>query len=294
MTNISSKRIFPDIHPSAFQHPLDTNATESLKKVPLLPMMISWLNARSLEQIIRQQCLENTIRLGRNQGGSIYQAFEYACHILDIKEIPELYIQNQPFFNAYATGTEKHCIILTSSLIDALDEDEILAVIGHELGHIKCEHMLYKTVSYLLSFFGLELIRELVPGLGQAASVAIGYAFTHWARKAELSCDRAALLVSQDIDVVTNLIMLLAAGSRKLIPELNLDAVLEQAKDLQDMENTIIGKIVLMQELSDTHPVPIRRCVEITNWAKTKEYQDILYGIYPKVEKDVSKAEVVE
>ena len=49
---------------------------------------------------------ENTIRLGRNQGGSIYQAFEYACHILDIKEIPELYIQNQPFFNAYATGTE--------------------------------------------------------------------------------------------------------------------------------------------------------------------------------------------
>jgi Zn-dependent protease with chaperone function len=284
MSNLlSSKRIFPNLHPSNFQHPLDVSATESLSKIPLLPTVLNWLNARSFEQIIRQRNLENTIRLGKNQGGSIYEAFEYACHILDIKQVPELFIQNQPFFNAYATGTERHSIVLTSSLIDALDEDEILAVIGHELGHIKCEHMLYKNVSYLLALFGMELIRELIPGVGQAAGMAIGYAFTHWARKAELSCDRAALLVSQDINTVTNLIMLMAAGSRKLIPELNLEAVLEQAEDLQEMENTLIGKLVLVQELNDTHPVPIRRCVEISKWATSGQYQRIIAGEYEQV-----------
>lgn len=280
MTNLSSKRIFPNLNPSNFQHPLDVSATASMSKVPLLPTMINWLSSRSLEQIIRQRNLENTIRLGKNQGGSIYEAFEYACHILDIKEIPELFVQNQPFFNAYATGTEKHSIVLTSSLIDALDEDEILAVIGHELGHIKCEHMLYKTVSYALTLFGMELIQNLIPGFGQTASMAIGLALTNWSRKAELSCDRAALLVAQDIDTVTNLTMLLASGSRKLIPELNLDSVFEQAEDLEVMENTLIGKLVLMQELSDTHPVPIRRCVEISKWATSGQYQRILAGEY--------------
>ena len=83
MSNLlSSKRIFPNLHPSNFQHPLDVSATESLSKIPLLPTVLNWLNARSFEQIIRQRNLENTIRLGKNQGGSIYEAFEYACHIL--------------------------------------------------------------------------------------------------------------------------------------------------------------------------------------------------------------------
>ena len=280
---ITNKITFSDIHASSFQHPLDVSATETLRKVPLLPMVISWLHARSLEQIIRQRNLENCIRLNKRQGKSIYEAFEYACHILDIRDIPELYVQNQPFFNAYSMGTEKFSIVLTSSLVDALDEDEILAVIGHELGHIKCEHMLYKTVSFVLSMFGMELIREFIPGVGQAASMAIGYAITNWARKAEYSCDRAALLVSQDITTVTNLTMLLAAGSRKLIPELNLDSVLDQSKDIVEMENTWLGKLVLLDELKDTHPVPIRRCVEITNWAKSAEYEKILQGEYTKI-----------
>ena len=217
MNNVTDKQVFPGLHPSHFQHPLDVSATEALRKVPLLPMFISWLNSKSLEQLMRQRNLESTIRLSPRQGGSIYEAFEYACRILDIETPPELYIKNQPFFNAYAMGTKRHAIVLTSSLVDAVNEEELLAVIAHELGHIKCEHMLYKTVSHVLAIFGLEAIRDLVPGVGQAASMAIGLAMTSWSKKAELSCDRAALLVAQDVQVVSHLTMLLAAGSRKIM-----------------------------------------------------------------------------
>ena len=283
MPIITNKKTFPDIHFSSFQHPLDVSASESLRKVPLLPTVISWLNSKSIEQILRQRHLENCIRLGPKQGGTVYEAFEHACSILSIEEAPELFIENRPNFNAYTMGMEKRTIILTSSLVDALDEDEILAVLGHELGHVKCEHLLYKTVSYLLSMFGMELIREFIPGLGKAASMGISYAITSWARAAEYSCDRAALLVSQDLEVVTRLTMLLAAGTRKIIPELSMDAVLEQAADLKEMENSFLGKLVLLQELQDTHPVPIRRCVEIKKWAESDKYYDILNGIYTRI-----------
>ena len=284
MDNITDKLIFPGLGAEHFQHPLDVSASDALRKVPLLPAVISWLNARSLEHLVRQRNLENTIRLSSKQGGSIYEAFEYACRILDIEQVPELFIQNQPYFNAYAMGTERYSIVLTSSLVDAVSEDELLAVIGHELGHIKCEHMLYKTVSHVLALFGIELIREMIPGIGQAAGMAIGFAMTSWARKAELSCDRASLLVAQDVSVVSRLTMLLAAGSRKIIPELNVEEVHRQAEDLEDMENTILGKLFQLQELSDTHPVPIRRCVEIEKWAQSDQYKGILSGEYAQVD----------
>lgn len=283
MASLTNKQIFPGLAPEHFQHPLDISASEALKKVPLLPMFISWLNSKSLEHLMRQRNLESTIRLSPRQGGSIYEAFEYACHILDIETPPELFIKNQPFFNAYAMGTKRHSIVLTSSLVDAVNEEELLAVIGHELGHIKCEHMLYKTVSHVLALFGLELIRDMVPGVGQAAGMAIGFAMTSWSRKAELSCDRASLLVAQDVQVVSQLTMLLAAGSRKIIPELNVDEVFKQSEELEEMENTILGKLFQLQDLQNTHPVPIQRCVEIDKWSKSEQYQRILSGAYAQV-----------
>ena len=131
MAHLTNKQIFPGLAPEHFQHPLDISTSEALKKVPLLPMFISWLNSKSLEHLMRQRNLESTIRLSPRQGGSIYEAFEYACHILDIENPPELFIKNQPFFNAYAMGTKRHSIVLTSSLVDAVNEEELLAVIGH-------------------------------------------------------------------------------------------------------------------------------------------------------------------
>ena len=131
--NITDKLIFPGLGAEHFQHPLDVSASETLRKVPLLPAVISWLNARSLEHFVRQRNLENTIRLSPKQGGSIYEAFEYACSILDIEQVPELFIQNQPNFNAYAMGTERYSIVLTSSLVDAVSEDEY-AEISNSVG----------------------------------------------------------------------------------------------------------------------------------------------------------------
>ena len=283
MAHLTNKQIFPGLSPEHFQHPLDISASEALKKVPLLPTFISWLNSKSLEHLMRQRNLESTIRLSPRQGGSIYEAFEYACHILDIENPPELFIKNQPFFNAYAMGTKRHSIVLTSSLVDAVNEEELLAVIGHELGHIKCEHMLYKTVSHVLALFGMELIREMIPGVGQAAGMAIGFAMTNWSRKAELSCDRASLLVAQDVQAVSQLTMLLAAGSRKIIPELNVEEVFRQSEELEEMENTILGKLFQLQDLQNTHPVPIQRCVEIDKWSKSEQFRHILSGAYAQV-----------
>ena len=54
-----------------------------------------------------------------------------------------------------------------------------------------------------------------------------------WVRCAEFSCDRAALLATQDPKVVMSVLMKLAGGSPSLASQLNLDAFIEQAQRLR-------------------------------------------------------------
>lgn len=99
------------------------------------------------------------------------------------------------------------------------------AVIAHELGHLKCDHGVWLTIANLLAGGTLQVL----PGL----SGAIEEALLRWLRSAELTCDRAALLVAQDSRVVVSALMKLAGGSPSLSNELNIDAFLQQASPVK-------------------------------------------------------------
>jgi Zn-dependent protease with chaperone function/RNA polymerase subunit RPABC4/transcription elongation factor Spt4 len=273
---------FPGLSPAAFQHPLDVQAVERLRKVPLLPALIKIVSGSVFEKQVRLMHISSAIRLGPNQGRSVYEKFEKAAAILDLPELPDIYVSNQYVINAYAFGVKRYQITLFAGLIDMLTEDELLAVIGHELGHIKCQHMLYKTVAYMLRLFGIEFLKSLLPaGTGLLASLSLQLAILHWERMAELSCDRAALLVVQDREVVASALSKLAGGSRKILPEINLDEVLEQAQEYHDSDEgpvELLFKVNMM--LNQTHPFPVVRAKEIMEWGDSDQYRSILNGEY--------------
>lgn len=72
-------------------------------------------------------------------------------------------------------------------------------------------------------------------------SSAIEESLLRWLRAAELSCDRAALLVAQDSRVVISALMKLAGGTPKLAAELNVDEFLKQARSYDEATNSPIG-----------------------------------------------------
>jgi len=48
--------------------------------------------------------------------------------------------------NAMTTGVREPVIVVHSALLDQMNDEEVLAIIGHELGHLHAEHPLYHTV----------------------------------------------------------------------------------------------------------------------------------------------------
>src|SRR5262249_17984469 len=149
---------------------------------------------------------------------------------------PELYLWQNPIPNAFAIGMERHTIVLSSGLVDLLNDDELRAVIGHELGHIKSGHMLYRTIAIFLSLVGLVAARNLP--FVNLLSQALLYAFYDWFRKSELTADRAGLLVAQDADVSIRGLLKLAGGTHRTNGQLNVEEFLKQADDYEDMDES--------------------------------------------------------
>jgi Zn-dependent protease with chaperone function len=281
---MAKRKILTGIPASAFVADTDRIALEALKRVPLLPQLIQKFYEVGLDRWMYCYNMSMSVRCGPKQYKTLYAILKESSAILDMPE-PELYITNNPFPNAFAGGVERPYITLRSSMVDTLTDEQLYHLMGHELGHIKAGHILYKSVASVLLPL-LELLGRRTFGLGDVASVGIMLAFYEWSRQAELTADRAGLLVSQSLDLSIDANLALTAGPNRLSGEMNRDAFMEQARAYQDAGTLeSIGKVLIFMLMSSTytHPMPVHRTQELERWVQTGAYDRILAGDYARV-----------
>ncbi|HJL19895.1 MAG TPA: M48 family metallopeptidase, partial [Sandaracinaceae bacterium LLY-WYZ-13_1] len=213
---------------------------------------------RTGKEWMRSQLLGSTVKVGPEQFPSIHAIAEHCARTLTVPT-PTIYIKNSPVPNAYTYGTdEESFIVIHSALIDHFDEAELKFVIGHETGHIQNKHVVYLTaLNILTQGFGVFFAWIVQPAL---------LALRQWVRRAEITCDRAGLLCSQDLEAASRSFMKLASGSQKLYPEMNLDAFLDQFEE----GNQSIGR---MGEAFSTHPYLPKRIHALRVFADSALYR---------------------
>src|SRR3954463_9023158 len=95
----------------------------------------------------------------RQQQPRLYNLLENLCISRGIT-MPKLKIMESPALNAFATGLNprQYSVTVTTGLLDALDDKEIEAVLGHELTHIKNGDVQLMVVAVIIAgvvgFFG--------------------------------------------------------------------------------------------------------------------------------------------
>jgi len=274
---------FPGLSSAAFEHPADRAALEALRRTPGLDRLLKFLSDKGAEKLVRIMYTGDSIRVSPRQCSRVYNDLREACAILDVPE-PECYIMQNPTPNASAFGMQRHTIVLTTSLIDLLDDSERLCVIAHELGHIKAQHMLYRSMAIVLA----EVLRFAASGLtvpGALLSSSLLYSLYYWFRKSELTADRAGLLVVQDPEIAASTLLKLAGGSRKLVDDLNVEEFIKQADVYEDLDESLLAmyyKFIMVRW--QTHPFPALRAREIFDWSETEQYKRLLRGDYPRAD----------
>jgi Zn-dependent protease with chaperone function len=269
---------FADLNKHEYVHPLDSKALAALRAIPGVDSALKKFLAVTGESVIRVTFMASAVKVTPKQCPDLHAKLQIACTTLGV-DMPDLYIQQNPIVNAFTGGVEKPIIVLHSALIERLNEEETLAVIAHEVGHIHAEHVLYLTAARLLELLANAGAAVLLPGseiLKLLISMGISSALLAWARRAELSCDRAALLVTQDPHVIGRTMMKLAGGT--FASKIDYDLFLEQGREFQrDCEEKALDKFwAQIVNAGRSHPFPIWRVGEILEWVESGQYQDLM------------------
>ncbi|XP_004233997.1 plastoglobule-localized metallopeptidase 48, chloroplastic isoform X1 [Solanum lycopersicum] len=264
---------FRDLDADDFRHPLDRQNTLLLRAIPGLKDIGKALLGTVSEQIMLLENIGTSVLVSEDQLPELHYLMVEASRILNI-EAPDLYIRQSPVPNAYtlAVSGKKPFVVVHTSLVELLSRNELQAVLAHELGHLKCDHGVWLTFANVLT-----LGAYTVPGVGSLIAQRLEEQLLRWLRAAELTCDRAALLVAQDPKVVVSVLMKLAGGCPSLSDQLNVDAFLEQARSYDKASSSPVGWYIRNAQTRQlSHPLPVLRAREIDEWSRSQEYRSLL------------------
>lgn len=170
----------------------------------------------------------------------------------------EVFVVPSRQLNAYTFGlSEPKVVVLYASLFKVMDEDEIMFILGHELGHVALGH------TWLNSLLGGM---AGIPTSFSAAVILSG-AFLWWNRTCEFSADRAGLLACGRLDKAVTALIKLA------VPGADTDAELRAAYSRLDAEDD--NPWNNLGEALTTHPMLIKRIEALRRYAGTQEYNKL-------------------
>ena len=283
MTNLPAARprvALPEISAVSWEHPADRAALQALRAIPGVDeIMRKILGIVGGEDGIRLLFQGNAVRVGPTQFPSLWRLHIENCATFGWEAVPEVYVTQTPIFNAGAYGIDNPFIVIHSSALELLDEEEQRVLLAHELGHVISGHSLYTTIAEIMALVSLGAL----PMIAALVLLPVRLAFLEWSRKSELSADRAGLLGSQDLQATMRLFMKMAGGGNtaNIRPgDLNLEPFMQQANEyaVNEKLTNLIWKVLNTLNLS--HPMHVVRAAEVQRWLQSGEYERILRGEY--------------
>ena len=267
----------PQIASTAWEHPADRAALNTLRALPGFDEIIRKVASFFGERGVRHLYLANAVRTGPTQHPRLHAMIREICATLDVPAVPDLYVTQTPFLNAGAIGFERPFIVINTGTIAGLTDDEQRFVLAHEVGHIASGHMTYRTIAVIMSTIGFSAL----PFLAGLALMPFQLALLEWSRKAELSCDRAALLAVQDSTLAMRTFFKLAGGST--VPgEGDLDAFLQQAAEYESEGSAWDAVLKAINTAMREHPFNTVRAAELQRWVASGAFARIMAGEYPR------------
>ncbi len=260
-------------------HPRDREALAALRKRPRCDDLLAKVMGRTVDKIALFRFTGGAVQADSEQLPTLWKLHTQAAARLCIPA-PPLFVVQSPQINAFTGGSGQPFVVLTTALVDAFDDDGVLAVLAHELTHVRLGHTLYRTLARLLVTGGVSLL-DSVFAIGGLLIKPIEVALLRWYQVSELSADRGALLVTADLQTHIRTEMMIAGGPKRLVEQLSTTAFVAQAARAEAMrEGDLLLRVTdMLEESGRTHPLPTWRVHHVATWAESAAFFQILAGV---------------
>ncbi|MBI4863107.1 MAG: M48 family metalloprotease [Candidatus Riflebacteria bacterium] len=261
-----------NVLPEAYEYPSDRTGLKLLHKAGPLRELSRLLILQVTEPMLHGQLLGTAVKVTENQFPRIRRIASVCERILNLPPVNIFVGQTPPRMvdaQAVTYGTEDSaCIFLPALLVDAVSDNELRFILGREMGHIKCRHVLYLTAAQLIGL-GFSIFEGVT---GQIITAVLGQILSPWQRRTEITADRAGLVCCQNIATAVRTMVKVAMGAPKLFNQVNLEEYLKQADTLR--EN------FAWSEPREAHPYLIHRVHLLMEFHHSSQYRQIFQGAY--------------
>lgn len=168
--------------------------------------------------------------------------------------------------NAMAFGSdEEPYIAMTSLMTRIMSEDQMRFVIGHECGHIAMGHLVYHTAATVLGS-----LSQYIPVVGKLVYSGISIPLNAWARRSEITADRAGLHCCNNPEIAKKALLQLECAFNSA-DEIDTEAYIENSR--RYLKGGIVRKI---GEYGTNHPMTPKRIEALTLFSNSVLYYELM------------------
>lgn len=276
------------LYAKEYEDPRDAACLKALKLNKAFDQVVKYAIEYGIERVKMIGYTGSNVRVTRQNMPYLYECVETACNILSLPVMPDIYIIENPYINAFTTGSGHPILVFHNSILQRLTHEELMFIIGHELGHIKSEHVQYHMIGSYIKILGDQFLESTI--IGSIISSGLELAFYEWFRRSELTADHAGLLVCQDLKSAISALAKIGGYPVEFYDSLDPNEFLLQAQEFADLDENLYNKVaktVLL--LESTHPWTVLRARELMLWVQSGEYSRILHRCSTWIDKEIDR-----
>jgi Zn-dependent protease with chaperone function len=261
--------------------PRDVRTMRALRRVPGLVRAVQLYAKLVRDDDLLLDRYAATIEISDRQLPEVHELYIEAGRRLGIPAagLPRLFVSGDRAPGATTAGVERPFIELTTGLLEVMSPDELVAVLGHELGHVQAGQ-----ISYLGAIRGFKQLAGVAANLTPFAIDEIAVkllgdpALLAWLRTAERTADRAGMIAARRPRDMITAMMKLAGAPPSTVTGLDHRAFVEQSRRFDEIiERSLRHRLLVAKDvLQQSHPFPAIRVGEMLQLLGSPDWFDIL------------------